>query len=381
METALKRTWAEIDLAHLAHNYAVIRRQVGEGVRLLGVVKADAYGHGAVRVARKLEELGAGYLAVSNADEAEELRLGGVTLPILILGVTPPEQTERLLRLGITQGIPNLELARACDALAGRAGKKLKVHVKLDTGMGRLGFPCDDAHFDASLRDIRALLALPNLDVEGVFTHFAVSDEDAPEHIAFTEEQHERFLRMLRAAEQRGVRFRLRHCCNGGAIANHPEWAADMARCGILLYGTGALAERLGLVPVMTLKTTVAAVREFDAGESVGYGRTFVTDKPARIAVLAIGYADGLNRALSNRMTVRTLYGDAPQVGRICMDMCMIDATGQPELKVGDEVEVFGKNAPCAALAECCGTIPYELLCAVSKRVPRVYRTEGAHSA
>ena len=372
METPLKRTWAEIDLDALAHNFEAIRGRLG-GAKLLGVVKADAYGHGAVPVAKTLERCGAAYLAVSNLDEAAELRAGGVALPILILGYTPPEQTARLLRLGVTQTVADWETARAYDEAAARAGAPLTVHVKLDTGMGRLGFPCDAARFDASLRGVLAVAALPRLDVEGAFTHFAVSDEDAPEHAAFTEEQHERFERMLAAAERGGVRFRIRHCCNGGAIASHPEWAADMARCGILLYGTGALAERLGLVPVMTLKTTVAAVRDFDAGVSVGYGRAYVTDKPTRVAVLAIGYADGLHRALSNRMTVRTSYGDARQVGRICMDMCMIDATEQPDLKVGDEVEVFGKRAPCAALAERCDTIPYELLCAVSKRVPRAY--------
>jgi len=373
MEAPLRRTWAEINLDNLAHNLAVIRAQVGDGVKLLGVVKADAYGHGAVPVARKLEALGASYLAVSNIDEAAELRDGGVTLPILMLGFTPEDQAERIVRIGMTQAVPNLEIARAYDAAAARAGEPMRVHIKLDTGMGRLGFPCDDAHFDASLRDIREVLALPHLDVEGVFTHFAVSDEDAPEHAAFTRVQHDRFTRMIDAAERDGFRFRLKHCCNAGGIASYPEWAGDMVRCGVILYGTGELAERMGMKPVMSFKTTVATVRDFDPDVSISYGRTYFTDKPTRVAVLSVGYADGLHRALSNKLVVKTPYGTARQVGRICMDMCMIDATEQPDLKSGDEVEIFGENVLCETLAQQCGTISYELLCAVSKRVPRQY--------
>ena len=377
METPLKRTWAEIDLDNLAHNFGVIRRQVGPDAKLLGVVKADAYGHGAVRVAKRLEQLGAAYLAISNIDECAELRDGGVTLPVLMLGYTPADQGERIVRLDMTQAVPNVETARAYDDAAARAGKPMKVHIKLDTGMGRLGFQCDDAHFDASLRDILEVLQLKHLDVEGVFTHFAVSDEDAPEHVAFTGLQHERFQRMIGAVEQTGFRFRLKHCCNAGGIASYPEWAGDMVRCGIILYGTGDLAERMGMKPVMRLKTTVATVKDFDPETSVSYGRTYFTDRLERIAVLSIGYADGLHRALSNKLTVLTPYGEAKQVGRICMDMCMIDATAQPELKPGDEVEIFGERMLCETAAKQCGTISYELLCAASKRVPRIYFENG----
>ena len=377
METPLKRTWAEIDLDNLAHNFGVIRRQVGPDAKLLGVVKADAYGHGAVRVAKKLEQLGAAYLAISNIDECAELRDGGVTLPVLMLGYTPADQGERIVRLDMTQAVPNVETARAYDEAAARAGKPMKMHIKLDTGMGRLGFQCDDAHFDASLRDILEVLQLKHLDVEGVFTHFAVSDEDAPEHVAFTRLQHERFQRMIGAVEQTGFRFRLKHCCNAGGIASYPEWAGDMVRCGIILYGTGDLAERMGMKPVMRLKTTVATVKDFDPETSVSYGRTYFTDRPERIAVLSIGYADGLHRALSNKLTVLTPHGEAKQVGRICMDMCMIDATAQPKLKPGDEVEIFGERMLCETAAKQCGTISYELLCAVSKRVPRIYFENG----
>ena len=378
MESTLKRTWAEISLDNLTHNFETIRRQVGPKAKLLGVVKADAYGHGAVRVAKHLERLGAGYLAVSNLDECEELRVNGITLPILMLGFTPADQAERILKNDMTQAVPNLAIAEAYSSAAVHAGGTMKIHIKLDTGMGRLGFQCADAHFDASLRDILKILALPGLDVEGVFTHFCVSDEAADECVEFTKIQHDRFLRMIDAVETQGnFRFRLHHCCNAGGIASYPEWAWDMVRCGIILYGTGDLAERMGMKPVMTVKTTVSTIKDFDPDTSISYGRQFFTTRPSRIAVLPIGYADGLFRALSGKLRVLTPYGEAQQVGRICMDMCMIDVTDLPQVKSGDEVEIFGEHILCADDAALCDTIPYELMCAVSKRVPRVYRLNG----
>ena len=378
MESTLKRTWAEISLDNLTHNFETIRRQVGPKAKLLGVVKADAYGHGAVRVAKHLERLGAGYLAVSNLDECEELRVNGIMLPILMLGFTPADQAERILKNDMTQAVPNLAIAEAYSSAAVHAGGTMKIHIKLDTGMGRLGFQCDDAHFDASLRDILKILALPGLDVEGVFTHFCVSDEAADECVEFTKIQHNRFLRMIDAVETQGnFRFRLHHCCNAGGIASYPEWAWDMVRCGIILYGTGDLAERMGMKPVMTVKTTVSTIKDFDPNTSISYGRQFFTTRPSRIAVLPIGYADGLFRALSGKLRVLTPYGEAQQVGRICMDMCMIDVTDLPQVKSGDEVEIFGEHILCADDAALCDTIPYELMCAVSKRVPRVYRLNG----
>ena len=378
MESTLKRTWAEIDLDHLTHNFEVIRRRVGDKVKLLGVVKADGYGHGAVEIAKRLEQLGAGYLAVSNLDECEELRDSGVTLPILMLGFTPADQTARILQLHMTQAVQSYDIAKEFSDRAITLGGKMTVHVKLDTGMGRLGFQCDDAHFDASLRDILKILTLPGLDVEGVFTHFCVSDEAADECVEFTKIQHDRFLRMIDAVETQGnFRFRLHHCCNAGGIASYPEWAWDMVRCGIILYGTGDLAERMGMKPVMTVKTTVSTIKDFDPDTSISYGRQFFTTRPSRIAVLPIGYADGLFRALSGKLRVLTPYGEAQQVGRICMDMCMIDVTDLPQLKVGDEIEVFGEHQLIETAAKRCGTISYELLCAVSKRVPRYYYLGG----
>ena len=378
MESTLKRTWAEISLDNLTHNFETIRRQVGPKAKLLGVVKADAYGHGAVRVAKHLERLGAGYLAVSNLDECEELRVNGITLPILMLGFTPADQAERILKNDMTQAVPNLAIAEAYSSAAVRAGGTMKVHIKLDTGMGRLGFQCDDAHFDASLRDILKILTLPGLDVEGVFTHFCVSDEAADECVEFTKVQHDRFLRMIDAVETEGnFRFRLHHCCNAGGIASYPEWAWDMVRCGIILYGTGDLAERMGMKPVMTVKTTVSTIKDFDPDTSISYGRQFFTTRPSRIAVLPIGYADGLFRALSGKLRVLTPYGEAQQVGRICMDMCMIDISHVPEAEVGDTVTIFGTDGndtiEVDSLSCRLNTIPYEILCGINKRIPRIY--------
>ena len=378
MNSTLKRTWAEIRLDNLTHNFETIRRQVGPNAKLLGVVKADAYGHGAVRVAKHLEKIGAGYLAISNVDEAEELRVNGIKLPILMLGFTPADQAERILKIDMTQAVQNYDIARAFSDAAVKLGKKMKVHVKLDTGMGRLGFQCDDAHFDESLHSILEVLKLPGLDVEGVFTHFCVSDEEAPEHVEFTRVQHDRFVRMIEAVETQGnFKFRLHHCCNAGGIASYPEWAWDMVRCGIILYGVGDLAERMGMKPVMTVKTVVSTIKNFTPDTSISYGRKFFTKRDSRIAVLPIGYADGLFRALSNKLKVLTPYGVAPQVGRICMDMCMVDITDLPDVKVGDEVEVFGETMLCETNAKLCETIGYELLCAVSKRVPRYYYLGG----
>lgn len=369
-------TRVKIDLDAIAHNFDAVQEKTG--VRVMAVVKADAYGHGAVRVARHLEKIGAEYLAISNIDECEELRVNGIKLPILMLGFTPADQAERILALDMTQAVVNLDIARAYSAAAVKSGKTMRVHIKLDTGMGRLGFQCDENHFEKSLADICEVLRLPGLEAEGIFTHFCVSDEDAPEHVEYTELQHERFVAMIEAVEKEsGHTFALHHCCNAGGIASYPQWAWDMVRCGIILYGVSELAQRMGMKPVMTLKTTVATIKDFDEACSISYGRRFATERKSRIAVLPIGYADGLFRFLSGKIAPLTPYGRAPQVGRICMDMCMIDVTEQPQLKVGDEIEVFGENCRADELAQLSETIPYETLCAVSKRVPRVYLLGG----
>ena len=377
MNDLQKRSWAEISLPAIRSNYHHIRAALPEGCRFLGVVKADAYGHGALPVARTLQDAGADYLAVSCLDEALELRQGGITMPILILGHTPHEYTATLIENHITQTVSALSKAELYAREAARLGQTLKIHIKLDTGMSRLGFLCAGSYFDTGVSNLLRTLALPQLEAEGIYTHFAVSDEEGEEDEAFTREQFALFTRVIEAVQNRsGYRFPIRHCANSGAVVNYPEMALDMVRPGLLLYGYGDTTGRLGLTPCMRLVTTVSTIKIYEPGASVSYGRRYVCDKRTRMGVLAIGYADGLPRLMSNRCSFAVEGGLAPQRGTICMDMCMADLTGLDQVKVGSEVEIFGPRSDINLLAQAAQTIPYELLCAVSKRVPRVYQAK-----
>ncbi|MGX8692399.1 MAG: alanine racemase [Clostridia bacterium] len=374
MNDLQKRTWAEISLPNIRHNYEAIRATLPAGCRFLGVVKADAYGHGALPVARLLQEAGAEYLAVSCLDEALELRQGGITMPVLILGHTPHEYTGTLIDNDFTQTVSALAKAQEYSAAATALGKKLRIHIKLDTGMSRLGFLCAGSYFEKGADNVARSISLPGLETEGVFTHFAVSDVPGEESEAYTRAQFKLFLDLIAAVEERtGFRFPIRHCANSGAVLHYPAMALDMVRPGLLLYGYGDDEGKLGLRPCMRLVTTVSTIKHYEAGTSVSYGRRYVCPRHTRMGVLAIGYADGLPRVLSNRCSFAAGEGFAPQRGSICMDMCMVDLTERPEVHVGDEVEIFGPNNDLNALAEAAGTIPYELLCSVYKRVPRVY--------
>ena len=375
MNDLQKRTWAEISLDNIRHNYEAIRATLPEGCRFLGVVKADAYGHGALAVAKLLQEAGAEYLAVSCLDEALELRQGGVTMPILILGHTPPEYTATLIDRGFTQTVSALAKAREYSEAATALGKKLCIHIKLDTGMSRLGFLCAGGYFEKGVSNVLESIALPGLETEGVYTHFAVSDVPGEESEAYTMAQFKLFMEVIAAVEERsGFLFPIRHCANSGAVLHYPKMDLDMVRPGLLLYGYGDEEGKLGLRPCMRLVTTVSTIKHYEAGTSVSYGRRFICQRHTRMGVLGIGYADGLPRILSNRVSFAAGEGFAPQRGSICMDMCMVDLSDRPEVHVGDEVEIFGEKNDLNALAEAAGTIPYELLCSVYKRVPRVYR-------
>ncbi|MBR5472246.1 MAG: alanine racemase [Oscillibacter sp.] len=376
-DTILRRTWAEIDLDALEHNYRKARQLTGPKVKYMGVVKADAYGHGAVQVARKLETLGADYLAVSSLDEARELRHAGIRMPVLILGHTPPEMVQQLIAYGITQTVSARAKAEEYSAAAQECGGTLKVHIKVDTGMSRLGFLVRGRHFDSGVESIARSCAMPHLEAEGIFTHFAAADEDDAENEAYTRDQFALFTAVVDALEERGCTFAIRHCANSGALARYPEMYLDMVRPGIALYGAGGDAARLGLRPVMTLKSCVSTIKIFDPETEISYGRTYRAENKTRVGVLPIGYADGLFRGLSNRLAVQTDYGPAPVRGRICMDMTMVDLTDLPDVHVGDAVELFGPRQQVDELAAMLGTIPYELTCAVSKRVPRLYMEQG----
>ena len=369
-----------MDLSNLRHNVETLTEHLPEGCRFLGVVKADAYGHGAVPVDRELERLGAGYLAVSNFEEALQLRRADVALPILILGYTPPEFAREEAALHITQEVHSLEYGRALSAALEGTGLSLKIHMKIDTGMGRLGFFAYDR--PETVPELTELAGLPGLYAEGIFMHFAVSD--TPSEDGYTRLQHDRFLRVVKALAERGIRPEIVHCANSGASIAYPEYAHDMIRPGIATYGldpSGDLRGMADLRPLMSLKTTIAAVRTFPAGASVSYGRTYQTPEERVIAVCPIGYADGLPRRLSNQTSFLLRGKRAPQIGRICMDMCMIDVTDIPEVKVGDTVTVIGwdgaEENTWDGWADQLGTISYELVCGVSKRVPRIYLRDG----
>ena len=371
MDDKRKRTWAEVDLGAIEHNYKAMRALLPAGCRFLGVVKADAYGHGALPVSRRLEELGCDYLAVACLDEARELRASGIGLPVLILGYTPPTYAPELAELHITQAVGSLEYARdLSEALAG-TGRTLTVHLKIETGMGRTGFR---AFGQDDLENAAEAAKLPNLHAEGIFTHFCVSDADEPAR-QFTYEQFARFRNAFAYIEAvTGRKFEIRHCTNSGAMISFPETYLDMVRPGVSLYGMYPGRDRglLSLTPAMELYTRVCYVENHYPGDTVSYGRTFTAGSPCRIAVLPIGYADGLHRVLSNRMEFYLNGRRVRQVGRICMDLCMADVTGL-DVKSGDVAQVFGKDIPVEEPAEKAGTINYEMTCDVAPRVPRIY--------
>lgn len=378
MESTLRRTWADIDLDAIVFNYNKIKEKIGADVKFLGVVKADAYGHGSIQVSRLLQDLGADYLAVSSIDEAIELRVNDIKMPILILGHTPKEQVGRLIEYDITQAITCKAKADEYNEQALKYGGTLKVHIKVDTGMSRLGYLCDNTNFDTGVNGITEACNMPGLNAEGIFTHFAVSDEYGDENEAYTKHQFDLFTRVIDAVENElGHKFKIRHCANTGATVRYPQTYLDMVRPGLLLYGYGDFAKEWGLRPAMTLTTTVSTIKIYPEGTAISYGGIYKTDKTTRIGVLPYGYADGFFRSLSNKCSLVTKEGPAKQRGKICMDMCMIDITDMPTVDVGSEVQVFGDKNPIEELSEIADTIPYELTCAVSKRVPRVYHRDG----
>ena len=374
----LKRTWADISLDDLEYNYHSIRSRLPSGTRFLGVMKADAYGHGAVPVSRALADLGAEYLAVSNLEEAVQLRRGEIRLPILILGYTPPEYAENMIYLDITQEVHSLDYAKELDASLAGTNYILNVHLKLDTGMTRIGFFAYDN--ERTLDELKQVAALPHLRIEGVFMHFCVADSTAEEDVTFTRLQFRRFTDMLSAMEGAGIRPEIRHCCNSGATILYPEYALDMVRPGIITYGNAPSAELEGAIslrPMMSLHSMIAQVRTVPAGTDISYGRLYRTKEATRVAVLPIGYADGLSRLLTGKAGFYLHGTMVPVIGRICMDMCMLDVSAVPDAKPGDIVTIFGYDedgtlVPCERLASAQGTINYELLCQISKRIPRI---------
>lgn len=366
------RAWAQIDLAALTHNFNIARRT---GKRVMCVIKANAYGHGAVPCGLHLQKLGANFFAVACLAEALELREGGITKPILILGYTPAEYAAALAEYDITQTVQDESSAWELSRHAVQAGVTVDVHIKLDTGMSRIGIYAQSEEAALAAADEAArIYALPGLRVRGVYTHFSVADN--PEEDGYTEWQLKNYHTVLNALAERGIKPEICHAGNSAAIMNHPETHFDMIRAGIMLYGMypDGVHRSGELKPVMTLKSRVAQIRELPEGTSISYGRAYKTDRPTRMAVVTAGYADGHPRRISNASYDIINGRRFPQIGRICMDMHMIDITGDETVKVGDEVSLWGGEGMTAEqVSEVVGTVNYELTCLVTPRNIRIY--------
>lgn len=370
-----KRTWAEISLKNIEYNFNSIKHSLNPDTKLMGIVKANAYGHGATPIATLLQNIGCEYMAVATLEEGLNLRQNGIHTPILILGRTAPKYTEEIIDNDLTQSLSSYDDGVEMSKRAHAAGKTAKVHLKLDSGMGRLGFICHDGGDFASFA--LPLLKLPGLDFEGVFTHFAVSEILGEE---YTMTQFNDFTSAVKLLEEKsGVKFKIKHCTNSGAMLNYKNMHLDMVRPGIALYGAypGSDTHSIALKPVMELKSKIVQLKDMEQDFSISYGRTYKTDSKRKIAVIPIGYADGLHRVLSNKIDVLLHGKRVPQVGNICMDMCMIDVSSVPDAAVGDTVTLFGKDGDefisADEMADAAGTISYEIFCSLSERVPRIY--------
>ena len=369
----LHRTWAEIDLDALVHNFDIIKKEA-TGAKLMAVVKADAYGHSARIVAPILEQHGADAFAVSNIEEAITLRGCGITRPILILGYTPVSMAAQLYLNDISQCVYSPEYAAALSKRACADGVKVKVHIKLDTGMSRLGFDCRDEKL-SGIEEAVTAARLKGFVFEGIFTHFAVSDRTETSEDGFTDKQYSRFCTAAERFEKAGLRPKYRHCCNSAAFCLDSDKHFDMCRPGIILYGltpSSDLKLKENFVPVMTVKSVVSMVKTIKKGDTVSYGRTFTAEKEMKIATVTAGYADGYPRLLSNKGYVLINGKRANIIGRVCMDQMSLDVSDIDNVKQGDEVILFGKTLPVEELADMCGTINYEIICGISPRVPRI---------
>lgn len=379
-DTALSRTWAEIDLDAIAGNLRLLLTRTSPGASVMAVVKADGYGHGALEVARTALGAGAAWLGVATADEALALRRAGIVAPLLVLGYTPSSVVAGAVAAGVSLTVFHEDVLESVARAGRRLGQKARVHVKVDTGMGRLGLPPEDvAAF------CRLVAAEPWVELEGLFTHFATADSADK---TYARQQFERFMGVLDALERGGIRVPVRHAANSAAIIDLPETHLDLVRAGIAMYGlqpSGELVHHLPLRPAMTWKTRVVHVKRVFKGECISYGCTYRAAADSLIATLPVGYADGYSRSWSNRGAVLLSGRRVPVVGRVCMDQTMVDVTalaaeGVP-VRPGDEAVLVGAQGGrfigADELAEGLGTISYEIVCLVGKRVPRVYLRGG----
>ena len=366
------RSCVEIDLGALKYNFEQIKKATTPGTGILAVVKADAYGHGALETAKTLIDSGASGLCLATIDEAVELRKHGIDVPMMTLGFTDPSRFYDAVRYDVEQAVYSFDIAKALSEAAVKAGKTLKIHIKLDTGMGRIGFKTDGSETD----DIVRSCVLPGLEPYGIFSHFAVADTDDDE---YTERQFDLFMKQIGALNEKGIHFTKRHICNSAGILRFPKMHLDMVRAGIILYGLmppgcPKPVVDIDLKPVMNWYAKVIHVKTVPQGATISYGRHFTAEKETEVTTVGIGYADGLSRRLSNGFELIIGGERCPIIGNICMDMCMVDTTSlKVRPKVGDIVTVFGSGRSADELAERLGTINYEITCDVGKRVRRLY--------
>jgi len=367
------RVCAQIDLSAVRKNIEAIRASVRPESKLMVVLKADGYGHGAVPIAKRIDDIADAY-GMAIVEEAVELREAGITKPILVLGYTASHLYDKVIQYDITQTIFQYETAYELNEAAKKAGKTVKIHIKLDTGMSRIGF----AVTEESVEEIVKISKLSNLCMEGVFTHFAKADEIDKEA---TRLQYQRFTEMLERLELRGISFTIRHISNTAAIIDLPEYNLDMVRCGIGTYGmypsVDVQKNRVVLTPAMELKTHISYVKELPKGVGISYNGTYVTERPMRVATIPVGYGDGYPRLLSSKGRVLIHGKSAPILGRVCMDQFMVDVSDIPEAKQNDDVTLIGhdghESIPTEEISAYAGTINYEIVCEVGKRIPRVY--------
>jgi alanine racemase len=365
-------TVGEVDLGALEFNYRQIKKRIPEDVKLMAVVKADAYGHGAVPVSLRLEKLGVEYLGVAIPEEGVELRKGGVKAPILVLGGIFGGEVDQLFRFRLTPVIFRRDSLKTLSREAERRKRKVKVHLKVDTGMGRLGVP-----LDLWPDFLRAVRRFPRIDPEGILSHFSMAGEEK----GFTQNQWRAFQRAVAIAQELGISSRYLHVASSATLTAFPAYCSGLVRPGIMLYGSypsSAFRSLISLKPVMTLKTRIHFLKSVPPGTRISYGGTFRTRRESLIATLPIGYADGYSRHLSNHGEVLVLGKRAPVVGKVCMDFVMVDVTDIPRVSVGDEVVLMGRQGKeqitADEIAGKINSISYDVLCSIGKRVPRTYK-------
>ncbi len=365
-------TFAEIDLGAILYNLRQIRNRVDKDIKIMAIVKADAYGHGMKEVSQAVARKGIDYFGVASLDEAATLREAGIKKNIIVLGAILPEEVEGVLRFNVIQTVSDLAIARLLSQLAQSKKRIIKVHAKIDTGMGRLGVWHKDA-----VNFVKKLASLKNIKVDGIFTHFPSAEDDK----VFTRNQLRDFKSLIEELLRHGIDIPIKHTSNSMAVIDFKDSHMNMVRPGLIMYGLhprSDLAKKLRLRPALRLKTKVVYVKPVSRGRSISYGRTYVTKKDTNIATIPVGYGDGYSRDLSNRGHVLIKGRRLPIVGRVCMDMSMVDAGRSRTVKPGDDVVLIGKQGKDAVtveeIARLSNTIPYEVVCNIGRRVPRIYK-------